>query len=294
MEKSVLRAYIALIAGAIFIGFSPVLIRICEAPGIVSSFYRLLFGAMVLFVPFIILWKKGRCRVTKKGLFFAVMAGLCFALDMALWSTGIMRTNATIPTLVGNLSPLWVGLGAMFIFKERQHFRFWLGLLLAVSGVAMLALRDFFVPQGMLPGILFGLFSGMFYAGYMLLSQPGRRHLDAVSFLFLASLSTAVFLGLYMLFAGYSFSNYSTYSFTIFIIMGVCFQAGAWFLITYAQGYLPASIVSPTLLSQPVVAAIAAYFIAGEELGVWSIVAGVVVLSGIFCVHYSNIVRRRK
>jgi drug/metabolite transporter (DMT)-like permease len=288
MYKSNPKAFSALIIGAVLIGFSPVLIRLAGAPGIAASFYRLFFGLLTLLVPFIVYQIRTKNPIPMIGLLFAVLAGLCFALDMSFWTTGIMATNASVPTLVGNMSPLWVGLGALFIFREKQPKLFWFGLLLALGGVIIMALRDFFIPAGLMKGIVMGLFSGMFYACYLLLAQPGRKHLDALPFLFISTVSTTTFLGLFMIFKEVPFTGYSPFTWGVFITMGVAFQALAWFLITYAQGFLSASVISPTLLSQPVLAAIIAYFMLGEELGWLQMFCGLMVIAGIFLVHRSR------
>lgn len=244
------------------------------------------FGTLVLLVPFVVSLKKRKDKLSKKGIVIAIVAGLMLAIDMAMWATGIMASNAAMPTLVGNLSPLWVGIGAVIIFKERQTKGFWLGLFVALAGVTFLMLRDFYVPSGIFEGLVLGLFAGMFYAGFMLLTQKGRGVLDTISYLFISTVATALFLGLFVLVMHIPFSGYSTQVWIIFIIKGVGLQAGAWFLINFAQGHLPASLVSPTLLSQPVVAGILAYFVLGEMLGIWHIVGGIVVVVGIYLVHF--------
>jgi drug/metabolite transporter (DMT)-like permease len=288
MYKSNPKAFIALFIGALSIGFSPVCIRLAGAPGLAASFYRMLFGAMALTLPFVIYQFKTRSALPFKGILFAVIAGLFFSLDMAFWTIGIMATNASVPTLIGNMAPLWVGLGSMLFFREKQQKEFWLGLLMAISGVSIMVLRDLFIPNGMMIGMVMGLFSGMFYATYLLLSQPGRKYLHALPFLFFVTISTTFFLGLFMLFKQVPFTGYSTFTWSIFAIMGIGFQAIAWFLISYSQGYLPASVISPTLLSQPVLAAIIAYFILGEKLGIYQVISGIIVVAGIFFVHHSR------
>jgi drug/metabolite transporter (DMT)-like permease len=59
-------------------------------------------------------------------------------------------------------------------------------------------------------------------------------------------------------------------------------------VINYALGYLPASIVSPTLLGQPVVTAILAGPLLGEDLSAWQILGGLAVLIGVYLVHHSR------
>jgi len=286
------KSYLALFLGAVIIAFSPILIKMSGAPGIVSSFYRMAIGSLILVIPFGYSRLKSSRPIPLKGLVIAVLAGFCFATDMAFWSTGIMATNATIPTLAGNMAPLWVGLGAMFLFKERQKRSFWAGLFMALSGVVLLVIRDLYFPEGMLKGLLFGLTAGMFYAAFQLLAQPGRKYFDTLTFLFITTLTTAIFLGGYLLLFHLNFTGYSNSTWVIFIIMGLVIQAGAWFLINYAQGYLSASIVSPTLLGQPVIAAILAFFLLGERLTYWHILGGIVVVTGIYTIHFSTIKKK--
>lgn len=282
------RSYIFLIIGAVLIAFSPVLIKGAGAPGTTAVFYRLFFGTVILIIPFIISRIKGKDKLNKKGVLIATVAGLCLAIDMNLWATGIVATNAAMPTLVANLAPIWVGIGAFLFFKERQSLLFWMGLLIAFLGVSFLIIQDLVLANGIIKGLIFGLLGGMFYAAFMLLAQSGRKKLDTISFLFISTLATTVFLGIFMKVQNLDFINFSTKTWVYFIIMGVMIQAGAWFLINFAQGFLPASLVSPTLLAQPVLAGGIAYFMLGEELTMWQIFGGFIVVIGIYTVHFAK------
>lgn len=286
------KSYISIILGAIFISFSPVLIKATGAPGTITSFYRLLIGSLVLIVPFLISFLRNKKKLSTKGIALAALAGFLLAIDMALWTTGIMASNAALPTLVGNLASVWVGIGSVLIFKEKQTLGFWLGLLIALAGVTFLMLRDFYFPTGMFKGLLLGLLAGVFYAGFMLVTQKGRAHLNTISYLFFSSVATTIFLGIFALVLKEPFTGYSLHTWQLFLVMGVFIQAGAWFLINYAQGYLPASLITPTLLAQPVLAAVIAWFMLGEALSVWHIVGGVVVIVGIYIVHFSSIKKK--
>lgn len=284
------KPYVALIIGTFLIGLSPILIKEAGAPGMVTSFYRFMIGSIALTAPFLI--SRSRTEVNsksfKRGVLFAVLAGFCLATDMALWTTGIMASNATLPTIVGNLAPVWVGLGAIFLFKEKQSLGFWLGLFLAIIGVVLLVAKDFMQPTGIFKGIVLGFFAGVFYAGYLLFTQPGRKHLSTMSYLFFSTLSTTTFAFIYVLIFGYELSGYSWHSWMLWLIMGIGIQVFAWYLINYSQGYLPASTVSPTLLGQPVITAIIAIMFLDEHLSEWHFIGGAVIITGIYVVHFSR------
>lgn len=283
------KAYLALITGLLLIGLSPILIKSANAPGIVTSFYRLAIGTVVLTIPFLWSVSRRKLKMSARGITYAVLGGICFSLDMAFWTTGIVATNATIPTLTGNLAPVWVGIGAMLFFKERQRIGFWIGLILTFSGVTSLAISDIIEATGMMKGIFLGLLAGVFYALYQLITQPGRKHLDTLAYLFISSLSCSVFLAAYAFFLGYSFTGYDQTTWVLFIIMGISMQAGAWFLINYSQGFIPASVVSPTLLLQPVLTAIIAMSFLNEPFTLGQIIAGIVVVAGVYLVYFSRL-----
>ena len=81
---------------------------------------------------------RSRKHVPRLGVRTAVLGGLFFAGDLALWSTGVVLSGATNPTMLANTAPVWVGLGALIFFKERLSARFWIGLILAMSGAILI------------------------------------------------------------------------------------------------------------------------------------------------------------
>jgi drug/metabolite transporter (DMT)-like permease len=280
-------SYLALSIGILTLGFSAIFIRWANAPGAVVSFYRMAIGTVALAIPFALRWKRRR-RISQRGLLLAVAAGVFFALDLASWSTGISIAGATIPTLLGNMAPVIVAFGAWLLFKEKLNSSFWFGLLLAIGGVIAVLNLDFTQGFELRPGSLFGLASAFFYGVYFLITQKGRDELDALSFFWLATLTSAITLLLLSLLLRNPLTGYSTFSWINFLASGLIVQGLGWLAINYAQGYLPASLVAPTLLSQPVLTAIFAGPLLGEQFTLTEWLGGAVVVVGIIIVHRSH------
>ena len=59
------KAYIALGLGLTVIGFSAIFVRLADAPGIVSGFYRMLIGAFILTIPFVRKLRKQKPLIRK-------------------------------------------------------------------------------------------------------------------------------------------------------------------------------------------------------------------------------------
>ena len=177
---------------------------------------------------------------------------------------------------------------ALFIFRERLGWGFWAGLVLALFGAVLILGVDALQAFELGLGSLFGLLAGVFYGAYFLVTQRGREGLNATSFFWLSSAASACVLFLLSLAFGHPLVGYSQQTYLGFVGLGLASQGLGWLAINYAQGHLPATIVAPTLLGQPVVTAVFAGPILGERLGVLHILGGIAVLIGVYMVHRSR------
>jgi drug/metabolite transporter (DMT)-like permease len=273
--------------------FAAILIKAAHAPGIVTAFYRMTIGTIILVIPFIISIRKSQTKMPGRGIILAVAAGVCFAFDMVFWTTGVVMSNATIPTLTANLAPLWVGFGTIFIFRKKLKTGFWVGLFIAIFGMVLLIHRDLSGNSNITKGALMGAAAGLFYGIFYLVSEQGRKLINTLRFLFIFTLSSGTVLTIFMLMLGYHFTGYDRFTYTIFLVTGIGVQVCGWFLINYSQGYLPASTVAPTLLGQPVITFFLAMWLLKEHLSVWHITGGAIVVMGIYLVHFSRIKKQK-
>jgi len=282
-------AYLALAIGLVGLGFSAIFVRLAESPGTVSVFYRMAIGAAVITPLFLRQLRSHRARLTRTALFIALFGGLLFALDLSFWASGIVIGGATLPTLMANTAPLWVGLGSLFIFGARLRWRFWLGLLVAMGGAAVVLGAGFRMAAGQSMGAILGLLAAFFYGAYYLVTQRGRVYLDALSYFWLTTSFSALVLLAINLALGRSFVGYDSKTYLNLLALGLGPQAIGWLAINYAQGYLPAAVVAPTLLGQPVITSLISVFYLGERFETGQIIGGIAVLLGIYIVHWSRL-----
>ncbi len=279
------KAYLVLAFSLIGMGFSGIFVSLAGAPGAVSAFYRMAIAVVVLTIPYL----HGRRRTGPPGRHettIALLAGLFFAGDLFFWNSGILISGATNPTLMGNTAPIWVGFGAMIFFGERPARLFWVGLLVAIAGAAVILGVDALNDVGL--GTFFGILSGMFYAGYFLVVQRSRQRLNTLTSFWLAAVGSSVGLAVIARLLGQPLTGYSDLTYLYMIALSLVVQVGGQMGVSYALGYLPASIVSPTLLMQPVLTGLLAVPILGQGLTLVQIVGGITVLIGIYIVHRSR------
>ena len=163
----------ALGLGLGLLGFSAIFVSLANAPGTVVAFYRMAIATLILALPFGLQLRK-HMPLPRKGLALAVLAGVFFGADLAAWSSGVVLSGATLPTLFANTNPLWVGLGAWLIFKEELKTGFWFGLILALLGALLILGSDLSSRMSLDPGMLLGLLAGLFYGAYFLVAQASQ------------------------------------------------------------------------------------------------------------------------
>lgn len=279
------KAYLALAFSLIGMGLSGIFVSLAGAPGATAGFYRMGIATVVLTIPFM-----RRVRVegppNRHETLIALLAGVFFAGDLFFWNTGILISGATNPTLMGNTAPIWVGLGAMIFFKERPGRMFWIGLLVAIAGAAVILGVDALNDVGL--GTLFGIFSGMFYGAYFLVVQRSRQQLKTLTSFWISSAGSAVALAVLARILDQPLTGYSIDTYLYLLGLSLITHVSGQMAIAYALGYLPASLVSPTLLLQPVLTGILAVPILGEALTLVQILGGAAVLLGVYIVHRSR------
>jgi len=282
------KAYVALAVGTLIIGLSAIFTRLADAPGSVISLYRMSIVTLLLAIPFAGS-RRNKPQLPRRAVWIAALAGLFLAIDLAAWSSGVTYGGATIPTLLGNAAPLWVGLGALFIFREKLKPTFWFGLALAILGALIVLGIDLNAHFEINLGGMLGLIGSVFYGAYMLAAQRGREQLDTLSFYWLTAAVASLVLLFICLGLQIPLFDYSKQTYIYLLLLGLVVQGGGWMALTYAQGHLPASMVSPTLLMQPLITAIIAGPLLGEWLtrGEW--LGALAVLLGVVIVHRSRV-----
>lgn len=284
MNKSKVLPYLALLGCVLALSLSSLFIRLAEASPLVTTFYRMAIAALV-FTPFGIHSLKRQTRLKPAHLLFPILAGGLSAFDHATWGFSIMLTRVANATLLNNIAPLWVALVAWLVWKRKPSSRFWIGLLFTMAGATVVLGYDMLIHPTLTYGDLLAVLSSFFYAGYYLVTERGRIVLPAITYVWLATTSTAVVLLAANLVSGQSLAGYPLNTYLVFLAAGLISQAGGYFSIVYALGHLSAAVVSPTMIAQPVLTALLAIPILGESLFPGQLIGGVVVLLGIFLVN---------
>ncbi|OGP49183.1 MAG: hypothetical protein A2Y79_11335 [Deltaproteobacteria bacterium RBG_13_43_22] len=274
----------ALLAGAVAIAFAPIFVRLSPVGPSATAFWRI-----VLALPPLWFWMSFKREGIKStpspssfsDFLYLSLAGLFFAGDLAIWHWSIKLTSVANATLLVNFAPVFVTLGGWLIFGQRARMIFLLGMVLALSGMVMIAGNSFQISLLHFSGDALSFSAALFYAGYLLSVKSLRERFSTPTLMAWSGLVTALALLPITWLSGEGLSISSFQGWTVLIGLALISQVAGQSLIAFALAHLPASFSSVALLVQPVAAAFLAWFLLKEDLVVWQVVGGLLVLFGI-------------
>jgi drug/metabolite transporter (DMT)-like permease len=278
-----LAAYLALVGGVVCIAWSAIFVRWTDIPGPASAFYRMLVPALVLLPTFF--FDRRREPLDLRTLGIIAFGGLFFSFDLALYNTSILRTSAANATLLGNNTPIFVGLLTWLVFRRVPARAFWIGLLMAIAGAVVILWADLKHHAQIGIGDLMALGASACFAVYLMVTEKIRSSTGTLSFLRLAMIASTVALLLMNLAMGISLRVPHGRTLWAILGLGLVSQLGGYLFLTYALGHLPATLTSISLLTQgPLTAAMAAVLL-DEPLSLTQILGGILVLAGVALAH---------
>lgn len=270
--------WLTLFLGIICISVSAIFVKEAHVNGITSAFYRIFF-AVLFILPFYFRTKDK--SINKKDICIALLGGIFFAFELVFWNTAIIISNATFPTLIVNLSSIWVGIGAMILFKEKLNRFHWIGNGIALFGISILIGVNNIIQMKIDKGFIFSIIASVFLALYILSVKKVRLKSSTLQVIFFTFLGCVVTLLICCIATGSKLYGFSNESWIYLLCLGLITQVGGYFSINYSLGYIDSSKVSILTLAQPILTAIFAVIILNESFAIHHIVGGLFVLIGL-------------
>jgi len=229
-------------------------------------------------------WAPARPRLQRGDVWRLVVLGVTGVpgYHLAL-NWGEQRTSASVASLIVATAPVMVALGSAALLGERATARRWIGIGLAFSGVAVLALAD---PadgvQTSVIGVLVSVIAPLMWAIYVIVGKPLADRASAIQVTAASMLIGSLFL--LPLLRGETFEEIGALSgsgWLWMVLLGVGSSVAGYFIFVWALGKMDATKVSVFLYAVPVVALFTAWLILDERLGVSMIFAAAMVITGV-------------
>lgn len=221
-------------------------------------------------------------RLARDQLFRGIRVGLVFGIAMSCWITGLFLTdNVGEGAFLTSLGVVFVPIISRIVFKEAQPLSTWLALPVAISGLALLSLKNGFRPE---PGQLFFVMAAAIFALYFtlnthaansrtyVLSDGSERHREKLPALALTSIALLTVGCVTLLISAFkepwqpTFTGFSATLAGWVVASAVIGTAGRFLLQTYAQSLSTNSHGVVILVLEPVWVALFAAGWFGESM----------------------------
>jgi drug/metabolite transporter (DMT)-like permease len=274
-------ALIALLIGGAAIGGSPIFVRFSEVGPMATAFWRVALALLPFFIASRAVAQGDERPSGLRDHIVLLLPGVFLAADLAAWHLSLHMTSVANATLLANLAPVFVTLGSWLLFRTRITPVFLAGLALALVGVIVLKGGPAAIGGGQLAGDATAVVAAIFYAFYMLSLGHVRARFSTLRIMVWTTFSAMICILPVAFFVEGNMVPVTLFGWAMVLGLALISHVGGQGLVTFALAYLPTAFSSLTLLLQPVVAAILAWILLAEPVGLMQGIGGAIVLVGI-------------
>ncbi len=261
-----------------------ILIRLSNSHPLTIALWRLLIAEAIL-LPFAIpTIKRELPKLDKRTLIGLVMVGFTLALHFGLWIWSFQFTTVASSVLLVTTHPIFVALISYSAFGERFGPKVLFGMVLALIGSVIVIGGDLTFSGEALKGNLLALGGGLMAGLYILAGSRFRKRLSLPTYAYLVYGPASLFLLVATLISRIDIVPVDPTEYLIFLLLALGPMLAGHTIYNWSLKFVSPTVVSVTLLGEPVGSSILAMLILSEFPGTGALLGGPLVLLGIFLV----------
>ena len=281
-------AYLALIVGIFAISSSAILIRWSHSEPLVIGSYRQTF-ATLLFLPFLFKDKfKEITTLSLNEVIELIFIGILLGAHFGFWISSVKATSVAASVLLGTCHIVYVAIIGWIVFGEKLNKNGITGTFLALFGIVILFWGDLVEDPGNFRGNFLAFISGILAGLYYLGGRKHRKKISLPTYAFIVYLSSAITMWIVVLVQGLEYKSISKSEFQLFFVMALVPTLLGHTMQNWALAFLPAYVISITLLAEPVGSGLLAWHLFDEVPSLGVLIGGLIVLFGVCVVALSE------
>ena len=243
------------------------------------AFWRCALGALLL-LPVAV--TRGERLPAGRSLLVLVLSGVALGAHFGFWISSLGYTSVAASVVIVSTAPVFVAVFAYLLFGEKTSAVSVAGILTALAGTAVIA-ADGSVGSAALFGNALALIGAVTVALYVLIGRSQRAGgVGFLSYSIVVYSAAALSLLPVALVGGVRLWGYSGETWLWLWVITLGPQILGHTVFNWALGYVEAAVISGTILAEPVVAALLAWWVLSERPGFPTAAGGAVVLLGLF------------
>lgn len=277
---SPLALTIPLIVGMIAISFAPILVRYSDAPVSVQGMYRMLF-TIFLMLPLGIRHFRNIRLISGKDWLLLVVAGFFLALHFLLWMESVNYTSIASSTIILALEPVFVMIGAFFVFNDRPGKFALIGLAVALAGAVCIGSGDIGISDRAFIGDILSLLGALAVAVNMLIAKRILSRVPSYLYSLIVFAFTFLFFALYNLSVEIPVTGYPAKEWYVFLLLAIVPTVFGHLIFNWLLQYVKPTTVSMTVFAEPVGASLLGIVLFREFITESQLIGGLLVIIGL-------------
>jgi len=263
---------VPILVAIIGVSFASVFIRWSldlGAPALVIAVYRLGFATLIL-APFLLTAKGASLRaLTPRDCGLLAVVGFALAAHFTTWILSLQLVDVATSVVLVTSHPLLVAVASHFLLREKVTRGMACGIALGFGGVVLIAVAQSGRGAGSLLGAVLAFLGAIGAGVYILAGRRLRQRMDLVPYATTVYAFAVLFLLLFSLLTSTSIVVSSNLApiLGILLLMAFVSQIGGHTMYNYALKHVSATVVSTSLLGEPIGASILAFLFLGEVPG---------------------------
>ena len=276
--------YLALFIGMLAISTSAILIRFSGSDPLVIGSYRQTF-ATLLFVPFLIKDKGQEIRaLPQQRIVEMAITGVLLGGHFGFFISSVKATSIAASVLLGTCHIVYVAIIGWLFLGERLNSKAIKGTIIALLGIVVLFGGDLVQDPGNFHGNILAFVSGILAGLYYLSGRKLRKEISLPLYALVVYFFSALTMWSVVIIQDLNYRNLAMDEIQLFILMALIPTLLGHTMQNWALGFLPAYVVSISLLSEPIGSGILAWIIFSEMPSIGVFIGGLVVLIGVYVV----------
>ena len=282
-------ALLALVGGLFLASTGLIAIRFAQQDGMPTSLIvmlRLAIGTLV-FTPLTLPRYLPRIRrMPRRALLLLLLASISLCADLMLFVEAIKYVNILLATIIVSLMPLITALMERYLLKAPLQRAMYVGMVLAIAGVLIIAFGSSngntdLGPRPLL-GILLAFLSVLSACTYLIISRKLRARIPLLPYTWMLFGAAAIVSMVIVLPAAGNLGTFSLTGLMWALFATVVSQLGAHPAFIYAVGALSPTLISITSQSIILFGSVLAFLFLGQTPGAVELIGGVIILAGVF------------
>ena len=284
IKKSLQLPYLALLIGMFAISTSAILIRYSESEPLVIGTYRQAFATLI-FLPFILKDKAAEIRSQSSSVILEmIFTGILLGAHFSFFITSVKETSVAASVLLATCHVVYVAVLGWVFFGEALSSKAVFGTLVSLGGILILFGGDLIDNPGNFIGNMFAFVSGILAGLYYLSGRKLRRIISLPTYAFVVYLFSFISMFSIVLLQNLTYTNMPIFEIQLFLLMALVPTLLGHTMQNWAIGYLPAYIVSISLLAEPIGSGLLAWLFFQEVPSFGVMFGGLIVISGLYLV----------